>query len=132
MDTFVEEVVIAVVGKYTGLSDAYLSIIKAMKHASIAAGRKLNIQWVEATELETNLVGGEGGMEEMKEQYEKAWYDSSLGFFSMVIVGSSSAIKLYFISHVKILHIYQLVSWYTLSFFLLFFLYFYFYFCIVH
>ena len=62
---------IAVVGKYTGLSDAYLSIIKAMKHASIAAGRKLNIQWVEATELETNP--GEEAAEELIQQYEQAW-----------------------------------------------------------
>ena len=62
---------IAVVGKYTGLSDAYLSIIKAMKHASIAAGRKLNIQWVEATELETNP--GDEAAEELIQQYEHAW-----------------------------------------------------------
>jgi CTP synthase len=69
VDTFKEEVIIAVVGKYTGLSDAYLSIIKALKHSSIAAGRKLIIQWVEATDLQVET----GMAEDTKERYEKAW-----------------------------------------------------------
>ena len=55
VDTFDEEVVIAVVGKYTGLSDAYLSVIKALKHSAIAAARKLKIKWVEAQQLEPSF-----------------------------------------------------------------------------
>ena len=43
---------IAMVGKYTGLSDAYLSVIKALQHACLAANRKLEILWVEASNLE--------------------------------------------------------------------------------
>jgi CTP synthase len=66
VDTFSEKVVIAVVGKYTGLADAYLSVIKALKHSSIAAGRRLRIDWVEATDLEdTNKTN--------KTEYDNAW-----------------------------------------------------------
>jgi CTP synthase (UTP-ammonia lyase) len=40
------------VGKYTNLSDAYLSVIKSLQHACLAANRKLDILWVEASHLE--------------------------------------------------------------------------------
>lgn len=46
------QVHIAMVGKYTGLSDAYLSVIKSLQHACLAANRKLEIHWVEASHLE--------------------------------------------------------------------------------
>ena len=43
---------IAMVGKYTGLSDAYLSVLKALQHACLAVNRKLEVHWVEASHLE--------------------------------------------------------------------------------
>ena len=43
---------IAIVGKYTGLSDAYLSVIKGLLHGAIAVNRKLIIDWVAAEDLE--------------------------------------------------------------------------------
>ncbi|XP_024027089.1 CTP synthase isoform X1 [Morus notabilis] len=43
---------IAMVGKYTGLSDAYLSVLKALLHASVACRRKLIVDWVAAGDLE--------------------------------------------------------------------------------
>ncbi|KAJ1442454.1 P-loop containing nucleoside triphosphate hydrolase [Sesbania bispinosa] len=43
---------IAMVGKYTGLSDAYLSVLKALLHASVACNRKLIMDWVPAENLE--------------------------------------------------------------------------------
>ena len=67
VDTFTDAVDIAVVGKYTGLSDAYLSIIKALKHSAIAASRKLNILWVEAQHLEPGFERKD------REGYTKAW-----------------------------------------------------------
>lgn len=51
-DSLVHELVIAMVGKYTELSDAYLSVIKALTHACVAASRKLRIEWIEAGSLE--------------------------------------------------------------------------------
>jgi len=52
LDTLTEEVRIAMVGKYTDLSDAYLSVIKALQHAAMAANRRLVIDWLEAEHLE--------------------------------------------------------------------------------
>jgi len=43
---------IALVGKYNGLSDSYLSVLKALKHSCIAAGRKLVVDWIDAEALE--------------------------------------------------------------------------------
>eukprot|EP00727_Mastigamoeba_balamuthi_P008308 m51a1_g41 putative ctp synthase (573) ;mRNA; r:149569-151881 len=43
---------IALVGKYTGLSDSYLSVLKALRHAAIAVNHRLEVAWVEASHLE--------------------------------------------------------------------------------
>ncbi|XP_014490232.1 CTP synthase isoform X1 [Vigna radiata var. radiata] len=51
-DKFNESVRIAMVGKYTNLSDAYLSVLKALLHASVACNRKLVVDWVPAENLE--------------------------------------------------------------------------------
>ncbi len=56
VDDLDKEVRIAMVGKYTGLSDSYLSVIKALNHASIASSRKLIIEWIEASNLENNVI----------------------------------------------------------------------------
>lgn len=40
-DKLTDETVIALVGKYTKFEDSYASVIKALKHASLAANRKL-------------------------------------------------------------------------------------------
>lgn len=45
---------IAIVGKYTGLSDSYLSVTKALGHAALALHRVLEIIWIEASDLEGN------------------------------------------------------------------------------
>jgi CTP synthase len=50
------EVEIAIVGKYTHLRDAYLSIKEALNHAGIKNECKVNIKWVEAEEIEDNGV----------------------------------------------------------------------------
>jgi CTP synthase len=54
LDTLKEEVHIAMVGKYTDLSDAYLSVIKSLQHAAMAVDRKLVIDWIEASHLEAD------------------------------------------------------------------------------
>lgn len=51
-DMLNEPVRVAMVGKYTGLSDSYLSVLKALLHASVACRRKLVIKWVSASDLE--------------------------------------------------------------------------------
>ena len=42
------DVTIAVVGKYTGLKDAYKSLIEALSHGGIANKVKVNLDWIES------------------------------------------------------------------------------------
>ncbi|WP_227807049.1 CTP synthase [Mulberry dwarf phytoplasma] len=46
-----KKVVIALVGKYIVLHDAYLSIIEALKHASYQYNCKLEIKWIDAEKV---------------------------------------------------------------------------------
>lgn len=39
-----DTVTIVIVGKYTGMNDAYLSVIKALQHAALMCDRKVNIE----------------------------------------------------------------------------------------
>ncbi len=55
---------IGMVGKYTGLTDSYLSIIKALLHATIEVGHKLEVEWIEASYLED---------ENNSEEHASAW-----------------------------------------------------------
>ncbi|XP_020251404.1 CTP synthase-like isoform X2 [Asparagus officinalis] len=66
-DTLQNPVRIAMVGKYTGLSDSYLSVLKALLHASIACCQKLVVDWVPATDLEDTTAKEEPNI------YEAAW-----------------------------------------------------------
>ncbi len=69
VDSLEKEVTIAMVGKYTGLSDSYLSVIKALQHSAFKVGAKMNICWVEAASLELE------SKENDSEMYEKSWAD---------------------------------------------------------
>ncbi|RIY01585.1 CTP synthase [Aureimonas flava] len=46
------EVTIAVVGKYTGLKDAYKSLIEALQHGGIANRVRVNLEWIESEVFE--------------------------------------------------------------------------------
>jgi len=52
VDNLGDDVHISIVGKYTGLTDSYLSVIKGLQHASYAVNRTLVIDWIEASNLE--------------------------------------------------------------------------------
>ncbi|MEY3298685.1 MAG: synthase [Cyanobacteriota bacterium] len=45
---------IAIVGKYVSLSDAYLSVVEALRHAAIAHQAALNIHWVNSEDIEAH------------------------------------------------------------------------------
>ncbi|MFQ6109455.1 MAG: CTP synthase [Candidatus Aminicenantales bacterium] len=47
-----DELTIALVGKYAGLHDSYISLTQALHHAATAHELKLNVSWIEAEELE--------------------------------------------------------------------------------
>ena len=46
------EVTIAIVGKYTGMKDAYKSLIEAVTHGGIANNVRVNIDWIESDTFE--------------------------------------------------------------------------------
>ncbi|MDR2538793.1 MAG: CTP synthase [Bifidobacteriaceae bacterium] len=45
------ETIVAVVGKYIDVRDAYLSVCEALKHAALACETKLSIRWVAADDI---------------------------------------------------------------------------------
>lgn len=57
---------IAIVGKYVRLSDAYLSVVEALRHAAIATHGDLRLRWVNSEVLETeaaeNYLAGVDGV----------------------------------------------------------------------
>ena len=56
-----EAVTIALVGKYTQLHDAYLSIVEALHHAGYARGVRVAIRWLDSeTFAPTDLAGVDG------------------------------------------------------------------------
>ncbi|CAK9295309.1 unnamed protein product [Gordionus sp. m RMFG-2023] len=66
-DSVKEEVVIALVGKYTQFEDSYTSVVKALQHASITANHKIKIKFIESIKLEDEFK-----LENL-EEYNKAW-----------------------------------------------------------
>ncbi|XP_052892155.1 CTP synthase [Anopheles moucheti] len=69
VDNVYKKVNIALVGKYTKLQDSYASVIKSLLHASIAAGYKLNLTFIDSSNLErcTKM--------ENPNLYYDAWHD---------------------------------------------------------
>lgn len=53
-----ETIHIALVGKYTGLKDAYKSVIEALNHAAVAEGVKLDLVWVESSDYDEDKFEG--------------------------------------------------------------------------
>jgi CTP synthase len=65
IDAAHKPVTIAITGKYTSVRDSYASIINSLEHAGIALGTKVNIKWIETTNLTdanvlTNLADVDG------------------------------------------------------------------------
>ena len=51
-----KQVTIALVGKYTGLHDAYLSVVESLFHAGTACDAQVTIQWVDSETLTAENV----------------------------------------------------------------------------
>lgn len=64
-----ERVTIALVGKYTNLHDSYLSVIKSLEHSAMACARKLNLVWIDASNLE------QATLQTSPEAFHKAWHE---------------------------------------------------------
>lgn len=66
-DNLTTPIKISMVGKYTGLSDPYLSVLKALLHACVACSLKLSVEWVAASDLEDEAA------KERPDIYASAW-----------------------------------------------------------
>jgi CTP synthase len=49
---------IGVIGKYVSLPDAYLSVVEALKHGGFHHGADVDIEWIQAEEVEGLLAAG--------------------------------------------------------------------------
>lgn len=49
-----KEITIGIAGKYTGLKDSYISILKSLEHCQGPLNTKVNVEWIETTKLEEN------------------------------------------------------------------------------
>ncbi|KAI1076343.1 putative CTP synthase [Whalleya microplaca] len=66
-DSVFETVSIALVGKYTSLHDAYMSVSKSLEHAAMHCRKKLNLIWVDSSHLEDAV------QEANQDAYRTAW-----------------------------------------------------------
>jgi len=66
MSTLDDPVEIAVVGKYVGATDAYISVEQALHHGALAHGRQINIRWIDSEHIEkgepTSMFDGVDGI----------------------------------------------------------------------
>ncbi|XP_075962839.1 CTP synthase 1-like isoform X3 [Anarhichas minor] len=62
-----EHVSIALVGKYTKLSDSYTSVIKALEHSALAVNHKLEVKYIDSADLEAATLQDE------PVKYHEAW-----------------------------------------------------------
>jgi CTP synthase len=51
-------VTVGLIGKYIDLPDAYLSVVESMKHAGFQHGAKVEIEWIQAEDVEGLLAAG--------------------------------------------------------------------------
>ncbi len=49
-------VTVALVGKYTALHDAYISVVEALKHGGVAHHASVTIKWVDSEQVTTENV----------------------------------------------------------------------------
>lgn len=64
-----EELTVAIVGKYTRLEDSYTSIKKSLDHAATKLGCKVQIKFIEASNLEKSMLSDDPAA------YHEAWHD---------------------------------------------------------
>lgn len=61
-----KDVTVALVGKYTSLHDAYISVVESLKHGGLAHKCNVNIKWIPSEELNednvTELLGDVSGV----------------------------------------------------------------------
>jgi len=60
-----KKVTIGIAGKYMGLNDSYASILKALEHAATHNDAKVNIKFIDTTEIEDNKISVEQALKDI-------------------------------------------------------------------
>jgi CTP synthase len=81
------EVTIAICGKYTALKDSYASIIEAFTHAGAHHDTKVNVRWIETTDVEEGKISPAQALEGVHGMLVPG------GFGSRGVEGKMSVIK---------------------------------------
>ncbi|MFO7280433.1 MAG: CTP synthase [Thermoanaerobacterales bacterium] len=58
IESATREVRVGIIGKYVSLPDAYLSVVEALKHGGFHHGAKVEVDWIQAEEVEGLLAEG--------------------------------------------------------------------------
>ncbi len=61
-----KEIKIAICGKYTDLKDSYASIIEALKHSGAHTNSRINIKWIETTDIEQGKMSASEILKDVK------------------------------------------------------------------
>jgi CTP synthase len=64
-----DQVTVAIVGKYVGLPDAYLSVVEALRHGALAHGVEVELRWISSDELSPADGAGDGADERVVEHW---------------------------------------------------------------
>jgi CTP synthase len=80
-----DQVTVAIVGKYVGLPDAYLSVVEALRHGGLAHGVEVEVRWISSDEL--CAADGAGGVPD--ERVVEQW----LGGVDAVLVPGGFGIR---------------------------------------
>ncbi len=59
IDKETHDITVGITGKYTSVRDSYASIINALEHAGIALGCKVNIEWIDVTDINQDNVASQ-------------------------------------------------------------------------
>ncbi len=58
IETATQPVRVGIIGKYVSLPDAYLSVVESLKHGGFHHGAKVEVEWIQAEEVEGLLTAG--------------------------------------------------------------------------
>jgi len=73
------------VGKYTNLKDSYISVIKSLEHASLRCNVKLDLHWVDSSDLETETLNTS------PVKYHTAWKSVCSAEYTLIIINANSS-----------------------------------------
>lgn len=69
--TTIRHIQICIVGKYVGLSDSYLSVLKSLKHSAVQQEVEVDITWIDSSDLEEILASDSTEQSELDVNHEK-------------------------------------------------------------